>query len=257
MPDNVVVITGAGTGIGQATAVKFAEAGFCVIANGRRLEKLQATAKLAEGLTGKVVPVAGDVGLPETAAELTRVAIENGNYGWLVNNAGVGWSYGMDDPGSMAGIKDTSLEQWHEVMRINLESVYLLCHAALAHFCANGSGSIVNVSSGGGLRGMDDAHTYATAKAGVINLTRSMAKAYGPQGVRSNVIAPGFVDTDMVTPVLDSDLNPFANEATRYVVSPLGRPGTPQEIADTIYFMAVQATYCNGAILSVDGGSLA
>jgi NAD(P)-dependent dehydrogenase (short-subunit alcohol dehydrogenase family) len=257
MSDNVVVITGAGTGIGKATALKFAEQGFCVIANGRRLPKLEETAALAADLPGRIVPVAGDVGAPQTATELTQRAIAEGHYAWLVNNAGIGWSYGMEDPGSMAGIKDTSLAQWREVLRINLESVYLLCHAALAHFCANQQGSIVNISSGGGLRGMDDAHTYATAKAGVINLTRSMAKAYGPQGVRSNVIAPGFVDTDMVTPVLDSELNPFADEATRFMVSPLGRPGTPQEVAETIYFMAVTATYCNGSVLSVDGGSLA
>ena len=156
---------------------------------------------------------------------------------------------------SMQPFKTTA--QWQEVMRINLDSVYFLCHAALAIFCAQQSGSIVNISSGGGLKGMDDAHAYATAKAGVINLTRSLAKAYGRFGVRSNVIAPGFVETDMVSSVLESDLNPFASEATRYQVSPLGRPGTPQEIADTIYFMAVDATYCNGAVLSVDGGSVA
>ena len=142
-------------------------------------------------------------------------------------------------------------------MRINLDSVYFLCHAALPHLCTHGHAGIVNVSSGGGLKGMDDAHTYATAKAGIVNLTRSMAKAYGRFGVRSNVIAPGFVETDMVSSVLESEMNPFASEATRYQVSPLGRPGRAEEIADAIYFMAVEATYCNGAILSVDGGSVA
>ena len=104
---------------------------------------------------------------------------------------------------------------------------------------------------------MDDAHTYATAKAGVINLTRSLARAYGPAGIRSNVVAPGFVDTEMVESVLASDMNPFADETSRYLVSPLGRPGKPEEIADAIYFMAINATYCNGSVLAVDGGSLA
>ena len=141
------------------------------------------------------------------------------------------------------------------MLRINLDSVYLMCHAALAHFGAGAS--IVNISSGGGLKGMQDAHTYATAKAGVINLTRSLALAYGPRGIRANVVAPGFVDTEMVKPVLDSDLNPFADEAMRYQVCPLGRPGRPEEVADAIYFMAVQGTYCNGSVLVVDGGSLA
>lgn len=257
MPKQVVIITGAGSGIGRSTALKFAANGFCVIANGRRAEKLHETKAMADGLSGEIVPVPGDVGDAATAAHLTREALAHGDYGWLVNNAGVGWSYGVSNPGTMNGLKDTSLDHWREVMRINLDSVYFLCHEALEHFCSAGSGSIVNVASAGGLRGMQDAHTYATAKAGVINMTRSLARAYGPQGVRANVVAPGFVDTDMVTPVLESDLNPFASDATRFQVSPLGRPGRPEEIADTIYFMAVQATYCNGSILTVDGGSLA
>jgi len=253
----VVIVTGAGSGIGRATAVRFAAEGFHVIANGRRLEKLEETARAAEGLPGRVLPVPGDVGNHDTAKELTRRASQAGNFSWLVNNAGVGWSYGAADPGSMAGLRDTSPAQWREVMRINLDSVYFLCHEALAHFCTQRAGSIVNVSSGGGLRGMDDAHTYATSKAGVINLTRSLARTYGRDGVRSNVVAPGFVETDMVSPVLDSELNPFADEDMRYQVSPLGRPGRPEEVADTIYFLAVVATYCNGAVLTVDGGSLA
>ncbi len=257
MSSKVVVITGAGSGIGRATALKFAGEGFTVIANGRRQAKLEETIADASGLSGKVIAVTGDVGEAATATELVAQANAAGEFAWLINNAGVGWSYGISHPGSMAGIKDTSAEHWHEVMRINLHSVYYLCHAALQHFCANRTGSIVNISSGGGLQGMEDAHTYATAKAGIINLTRSMAKAYGPVGVRSNVVAPGFVATEMVDPVLSSELNPFANEETRYQVSPLGRPGSAEEIADAIYFMAVQATYCNGAVLTVDGGSLA
>ena len=252
-----VIVTGAGSGIGRATALRFADAGFSVIANGRRQAALEETVTQAAGLPGRVIAVPGDVGLESTARRLVDQAQAIGGFGWLVNNAGIGWNYGIDNPGSMAALKDTTAAQWQEVMRINLDSVFFLCHAALAIFCAQQSGSIVNISSGGGLKGMDDAHAYATAKAGVINLTRSLARAYGRFGVRSNVIAPGFVETDMVSSVLESDLNPFASEATRYQVSPLGRPGTPQEIADTIYFMAVDATYCNGAVLSVDGGSVA
>lgn len=104
---------------------------------------------------------------------------------------------------------------------------------------------------------MNDAHTYATAKAGIVNLTRSLARAYGPKSIRANVVAPGFVDTDMVTPVLKSQFNPFDDPVQRYQVSPLGRPGRPEEIATAIYYLAVEGTYCNGAVLAVDGGSLA
>lgn len=252
-----VIVTGAGSGIGRATALRFAQEGYVVIANGRRLEALEATAALAVSGRGRILPVTGDAGLESTARRLVEAARDAGDFGWLVNNAGVGWNYGVTHPGSMAAVRDTTPAQWQEVMRINLDSVFLLCHAALPHLCERGAGGIVNVSSGGGLQGMEDAHAYATAKAGIINLTRSMAKTYGRFGVRSNVIAPGFVDTEMVASVLDSALNPFANESTKYLVSPMGRPGTPQEVADAIFFMAVQATYCNGAILSIDGGSVA
>jgi 3-oxoacyl-[acyl-carrier protein] reductase len=253
----VVAITGAGTGIGRATSLRFAREGFTVVANGRRSDKLEDVKRAASNLPGRIIPVAGDVGVPETAEELTRRATEAGDFGWLVNNAGVGWAYGVTDPGSMAPLADTTPDQWREVLRINLDSVYYLCHAVLPHFRSRQAGSIVNVSSAGGLRGMEDAHTYATAKAGIINLTRSLARAYGPVGVRSNIVAPGFTATDMVTPVLESEYNPFASDATRFQASPLGRPGRPEEVADAIYFLAVEGTYCNGAVLVVDGGSVA
>ena len=250
-------MTGAGTGIGRATALRFAAAGATVVANGRRLDKLAATAQLAAGMPGAIVPCAADVGTPAGAQEVLTAARNAGDFAILVNNAGVGWAYGIDHPGSMAVLGETPAELWREVMRINLDSVYFLCHGALATFLARGAGSIVNVSSGGGLKGMADAHTYATAKAGIVNMTRSMAIAYGPRNIRCNVVAPGFVDTDMVAPVLGNAANPFLNEALRYQISPLGRPGRPEEVASAIYYLAVEGTYCNGAVLVVDGGSLA
>jgi NAD(P)-dependent dehydrogenase (short-subunit alcohol dehydrogenase family) len=253
----VVVVTGAGTGIGRATALHFAEHGATVIANGRRSDKLEETAELASAMPGEIIAVAADVGTEEGAQTVLQRARAAGDFAILVNNAGVGWSYGVEHPGSMAIIGETPTRLWREVMRINLDSVYFLCHGALPDFLARGAGSIVNISSGGGLRGMNDAHTYATTKAGVINLTRSMARAYGPKNIRCNVVAPGFVDTEMVSPVLDSEFNPFEDPVQRYQVSPLGRPGRPEEIASAIYYLAVEGTYCNGAVLVVDGGSLA
>lgn len=253
----VVVVTGAGSGIGRATALWFAAAGYTVVANGRREARLRETEAAAAALRGRVIPVAADAGTLEGARAVLDRARSAGDFEVLVNNAGVGWSYGVERPGSMAVLGDTPPELWHEVLRINLDSVYFLCHGALPLFEARGGGSIVNVSSGGGLRGMADAHTYATAKAGIVNLTRSLARAYGPKNIRANVVAPGFVDTEMVTPVLKSEFNPFDDPAQRYQVSPLGRPGRPEEIASAIFYLAVEGTYCNGAVLSVDGGSLA
>jgi NAD(P)-dependent dehydrogenase (short-subunit alcohol dehydrogenase family) len=255
--EDVVIVTGAGTGIGRATALRFAAAGATVVINGRRPEKLDAVREAAAGLPGPVVPFPGDVGDEDVAASLIGEAVRQGRLDTLVNNAGVGWSYGAEHPGAMAALADTPPEWWREVMRINLDSVYYTCHAALPVFLRQGGGNIVNVSSSGGLRGMNDAHTYSVTKAGVINLTRSLARAYGPKNVRANVVAPGFVDTDMVSPVLDSPDNPFLNDALRYQISPLGRPGRPEEIAAAIYFLSQEGTYCNGAVLVADGGSLA
>lgn len=255
--EDVVIVTGAGTGIGRATALRFAAAGATVVANGRRLEKLEAVGREAADLPGRILPFAGDVGMADVANALIAEAGQHGRLDTLVNNAGVGWSYGVEHPGTMAALADTPPQAWREVMRINLDSVYYTCHAALPVLLAQGEGSIVNVSSGGGLRGMDDAHTYSVTKAGVINLTRSLARAYGPKNIRANVVAPGFVDTDMVSPVLDNPDNPFLNDALRYQISPLGRPGRPEEIAAAIYFLSQEGTYCNGAVLVADGGSLA
>lgn len=255
--DEVVIVTGAGTGIGRATTLRFAAAGATVIANGRRLEKLDEVRDESLDLPGFVVPHAGDVGTIEVAESLVAEAGRHGRLCTLVNNAGVGWSYGVQHPGAMTALGDTPPEMWREVMRINLDSVYYTCHAALPVFLANGGGDIVNVSSGGGLRGMEDAHTYSVTKAGVINLTRSLARAYGPRNIRANVVAPGFVATEMVSPVLDDPANPFLDEELRYQVSPLGRPGRPDEIAAAIYFLSREGTYCNGTVLVADGGSLA
>ena len=257
MTNQVVVVTGAGSGIGRATALRFAAAGATVIANGRRLDKLEETKAAGAALPGTILPVAADVGTLQGAETVLRRATDAGDFAVLVNNAAVGWSFGIEHPGSMAVLGDTPPDLWREVIRINLDSVYFLCHGALPILQRRGGGSIVNISSGGGIRGMADAHTYATAKAGVINMTRSLARAYGPQNIRCNVVAPGFVDTDMVAPVLDSDFNPFNDEAQRYQISPLGRPGRPDEVASAIFYLAVEGTYCNGAVLVVDGGSLA
>ena len=91
----------------------------------------------------------------------------------------------------------------------------------------------------------------------MINLTRSMAVAYGPKNIRCNVVAPGCVDSEMVAPVLGTEANPFLNEATRYQTAPLGRPGRPDEVASAIFYLAVEGTYCTGSVLVVDGGWLA
>jgi NAD(P)-dependent dehydrogenase (short-subunit alcohol dehydrogenase family) len=251
----VVVITGGGAGIGRASALAFAAAGARVLVAGRTAGKLDAVVAEIEAAGGTAAAVAADCGT-EAGAEAVIAGAESrfGPVDVLVNNAGVGWSFEATLPGSMAALADADHAGWREVMRINLDSAYFMCHRVLPSMIERGSGAIVNVSSAGGTRGMNDAHAYAASKAAMINLTQSMARAYGPAGIRANCLAPGFVATDMVAGVLESEANPFADDATRFMACPLGRPGEPEEMADAVRFLA-DNTYANGTVLVLDGGA--
>ncbi|MCC5874375.1 MAG: SDR family oxidoreductase, partial [Gammaproteobacteria bacterium] len=221
---------------------------------GRTLSRLEQTVAAIEAAGGRGCAVAADCATEAGADAVLDAAECCGPVAVLVNNAGVGYSFEATRPGSMAALVDTTPENWHEVMRINLDSAYFMCRRALPGMIAAGGGAIVNVSSAGGTQGMADAHAYATSKAGMINLTRSLARAYGPNGIRANVLAPGFVATDMVASVLESEANPFADDTLRFAACPLGRPGEPEEMAEAIVFLACNG-YANGAVLVLDGGS--
>ena len=201
--------------------------------------------------------VVADVGTEDGARRAVAYAVETfGRLDILINNASVGWAYEQVVPGSMAATADVPAAAWRDVVRINLESVHLMCHAALPEMRNGGGGSIVNVSSVGGTRGMADAHAYAAAKAGVINLSRSIARTYGPEQIRCNCFAPGVVDTGMIDPYRDTFEAVFADPAAAAQLCPLGRMGTADEAADAMFFLAL-ASYCNGSVLVMDGGSSA
>ncbi|MEE8041422.1 MAG: SDR family oxidoreductase [Pseudomonadales bacterium] len=251
--DKVAIVTGAGTGIGRATAVRFAAEGARVVAMGRTEATLEQTRELAMSRGGEVIGVTEDAGSEEGAERAVLAALDAfGGVDILVNNAGVGWAYEQVKPGSMAPLADTPSELWRDVMRINLDSVYYMCHRAIPEMRKRGGGAIVNVASTGGLRGMGDAHAYSAAKAGMVNLTRSLARTYGVENIRSNCLAPGLTDTAMVA----SRMAGATEQALRQTI-PLGRAGSPEEMAAAIVFLVTEATYCNGAILVADGGSSA
>ncbi|MFU8815085.1 MAG: SDR family NAD(P)-dependent oxidoreductase [Pseudomonadales bacterium] len=253
----VVLITGAGTGMGRAALLRFAAAGALVVAAGRTESTLEQAVAQAREAGGQAEYVIADVGTEDGARRAVAFAVEKfGRLDILINNASVGWAYEQVVPGSMAATADAPAAAWRDVIRINLESVHLMCHAALPEMRSGGGGSIVNVSSVGGTRGMADAHAYAAAKAGVINLSRSIARTYGPEQIRCNCFAPGVVDTGMIDPYRDTFEAVFADPAAAAQLCPLGRMGTPDEAADAMFFLAL-ASYCNGAVLVMDGGSSA
>jgi NAD(P)-dependent dehydrogenase (short-subunit alcohol dehydrogenase family) len=251
----VAVITGAGTGVGRAAMVLFAAEGAKVVGCGRTQATGDETMKLVRAAGGDGLFLSADVRSAADTARVVRTAVERyGRLDILINNASVGYSYS----GSMAALADTPEADWDDVVAINLKSVYLMSKAAIPEIRKAGGGAIVNVSSIGGIRGMADAHAYSAAKGGVISLTRSMALTYGPEGIRVNCLAPGGIDTPMIAsrmPEIDALL---ANPETAALVSPMGRVGTAEEMAQALLHLASpESSYTNGAILVIDGGSTA
>jgi NAD(P)-dependent dehydrogenase (short-subunit alcohol dehydrogenase family) len=255
MDGKVVVVTGASTGIGRATFELFAREGATVVGCARTKSTLDDALSSIKSEGGEGIVVAADLSKPEGGDETVKAALDTyGRIDVLVNNAGVGWTYGVLKPGSMAKLHDTTPEAWHDVLAINLDSYFYMARAVLPGMLERGSGSIVNVASMGGITGLYDSHTYTAAKGAVVNLTRSMAISYIKEGIRTNTVCPGFVDTPMIAPVMGA----FDDQATAYALTPIGRAAMPQEIAAAnLFFASEDSSYCNGSVLVVDGGCTA
>jgi NAD(P)-dependent dehydrogenase (short-subunit alcohol dehydrogenase family) len=256
LDDKVAVITGASSGIGFATMQLFGREGAKVVATARRQEKLEeGLASIREaGSDGVIVPA--DLEDPDTPAKVVKAALDTyGRIDILVSNAGVGWQYGIDNPGTMAGIHEASLQNWRDIIGgVDLEGYFMMIHEVLPHMIEAGSGAIVNVASMAGITGLYDAHAYTAAKGAIVNLSRSMAITYIKNGIRTNAVCPGFVDTPMIAPVVSV----FDDAATAAALAPIARPAQPAEIAAPIGFLASdEASYINGTVLVVDGGCTA
>jgi NAD(P)-dependent dehydrogenase (short-subunit alcohol dehydrogenase family) len=256
LQDRVAVITGASSGIGRATMELFGREGATVVGTARREGALQEGLDHVKSHGGDGIIVPADLEDESAAGRVAEAAFDAyGRIDILVNNAGVGWQYGLDHPGSMAGIHEASLENWREILGgVDLEGYYLMIRACLPHMIKAGRGAVVNVASMGGIAGLYDAHAYTAAKGAIVNLTRSMAITYIKQGIRTNSVSPGFVDTPMIAPVI----NVFDDPAVSASLTPMARPAQPGEIAAPIAFLASDdASYVNGANLVVDGGCTA
>jgi meso-butanediol dehydrogenase/(S,S)-butanediol dehydrogenase/diacetyl reductase len=241
------VVTGGGTGIGAAIARRLAADGYGVCIAGRRLQPLAAVA--AE--TGAITVVA-DTGRPEDAQEVVDAARRAfGRLDVLVCNAGVGAS---------GTVEEQTPEGWDSVVRTNLTGAFLACRAALPELVRT-RGSIVTISSDAGLRAGPRSAAYCTAKAGLIMLTQCIALDYGPRGVRANCICPGWVRTPMADAEMDElgELRGTDREGAYELVAarvPLRRPGTPEEIASAVAWLASpEAGFTTGAVLAIDGGN--
>lgn len=241
------IVTGGGTGIGAAIARRLSADGFAVCITGRRRDPLDEVA--AE--TGALAFVAdtGDPADAENAVEAAKGAF--GRLDLLVCNAGIG---------SGGTVEEQTPEGWEAVLRTNLTGAFLACRASLPEL-VQAKGSIVTISSDAGLRAGPRSAAYCTAKAGLIMLTQCIALDYGPLGVRANCICPGWVRTPMADREMDElgELKGTDREGAYELVAsrvPLRRPGSPDEIAGAVAWLASEeAGFTTGAVIAIDGGN--
>jgi 3-oxoacyl-[acyl-carrier protein] reductase len=227
------LVTGASRGIGRAIAVELASGGATVVI-GYRSGKDEAEALAAE-ISGRAVQA--DVSSPEDAKRLVE---EAGDLDILVNNAG------LTRDGLLARMSD---DDWRTVIETNLSSVFYTCRAVCRPMMKKRAGSIVNVSSIVGVHGNWGQTNYAASKAGIIGFTKSLAKELGSRNVRANVVAPGYVRTQL------TDVLPEEATAAMLTNTPLGRLGEPEDIARAVRFLCSDAaSFITGEVLLVDGG---
>ncbi|MCZ2115048.1 MAG: 3-oxoacyl-[acyl-carrier-protein] reductase [Anaerolineae bacterium] len=243
LTDKVAVVTGASRGIGRAIAEELAAEGAKVVIN--YLSNAAAADEVVSGIIargGTAIAVQADAADMTQAAALIKAAIDTyGAIDILVNNAGT--------------TRDTLLlsmkeEEWDVVITTNLKSVFNTCKAATRPMIRRKQGGrIINISSVSGIVGQPGQTNYAASKAGIIGFSKSLAKELGSRSITVNVVAPGFVPTDL-TAIMPQEL---VDQTLAYI--PLGRWGTPEEVAHVVTFLASEkAAYITGAVIQVDGG---
>jgi NAD(P)-dependent dehydrogenase (short-subunit alcohol dehydrogenase family) len=238
----VAIVTGAGTGIGRATVLRFAGEGASVVAGVYQPHEAE------QFLDPATVPVVCDVTREPSAQELVRTAVERfGGLDILVNNAGIV---------VMANIEETSNEDWDRVLDVNLRGLYYCSKHAVPEMRRRGGGAIVNVSSINGIRGNHRLFAYSASKGGVVAATMSLALDYAPQNIRVNCVCPATIaDTPMVAQTFEEAADPEMHREYLLAKHPLGRLGRSEEVANAILFLASEeSSFITGVALPVDGG---
>lgn len=243
----VALVTGAGTGIGRATALRLAGEGAAVAVMGRRRELLEETAEEVRRDGGEALPLLGDVSAAADAEEaVARTSEAFGGLDILFNNAGI-----VHD----GDVVELSLEAWRETLDINLTGPFLMSRWAVPRMQQRGGGAIINNASTLGLVGLERAAAYCAAKGGLVLLTRAMALDHAADSIRVNAVCPGVVDTVMPRRRGMAEADRDKLNEVYGPLHPLGRVGTPEEVAALVAFLASdEATFITGAAYPIDGG---
>jgi len=243
----VAIITGAGSGIGRASALRFAAEGAKLVL-GDKTEAVHETAQMVKDAGGSATALQIDAGVEADVQKIVKTAIETyGDLHVAFANAGIS--------GGMAGIFDLTPEEWSEILRVNLIGPWLMVkHAGQAMMDGGKGGSIILTASVAGIRSGAGGPAYSASKAGVINLAMVSAQQMSETGVRVNAICPGLTETGMTKPTFDYARDKDVMHKVGRL-NPLRRAAQPDELANVALFLASdQASYVNGQALAVDGG---
>jgi 3-oxoacyl-[acyl-carrier protein] reductase len=241
LADKVAIITGGGSGIGQATAIKFALEGAKVVVGDLAIERADETVRKITEDGGEAMAVRVDVRDKASIVQMVEAVIAKyGRIDCLVNNAGI-----VQD----STLKNMTDDQFDNVIDVNLKGVYNCTRAVVNIMLQQNSGVILNTSSIVGLYGNFGQTNYAAAKFGVIGMVKTWARELGRKGIRSNAVCPGFVSTPILGKIPEKVLSALEERV------PLGRLARPEEVANAFAFLASdEASYINGAVLEVRGG---
>lgn len=251
LADKVALVTGAGSGIGRATAVLFAREGAKVVAVDFRSEDGQQTVAAIKERGGEAVFVGGDVSRAHDAEAMVRAATDAyGRLDILHNNAGI---FPHEGPAH-----ELAEDVWDRVLGTNLKGVWLGCKYAIPELIRAGGGAIVNTASLAGLRGRPYRAAYCASKGGVVLLTKTLAIELAPHHIRVNCVCPGGVDTPMVRPPGLTDAQVEERRQGAFDDLPMPRMAEPEEIAEAVLYLAsAESSFVNGHALVVDGGQFA